>query len=480
MKTDNIEKLTGRFYTPKFMVKNILDLSGYYDKNIEKKHIIDNSCGDGAFLKEIVTRYCNIRIKNNIDLVALKFELETYIHGIEIDKIECDKCIKNLNDIAKNFGIENVKWDVNNLDTLNVDCYNNKMDFVVGNPPYVRIHNIMDNVESIKKFSFAQSGMTDLYIVFYEIGLNMLNTNGTLGYITPSSFFNSIAGNYMRKYIIEHKLLTKIVNLKHFQPFEATTYTTIVIMQKNNKNSEIQYYEFDEKNKIPYYVETLNYNDCYISNNFFFSTKQNLNLIKKIYFNLGHCDIEVKNGYATLCDDVFISTFDFNSNYIIPVIKASKGITQQIIFPYDKNAQIITEDKLQNDKNLYNYLTLNKEKLLNRSIERNAKNNWYAFGRSQALADTFNDKLTVNALIRNKNDLKMIEAPAGVGVYSGLYLTTKTYDFDTIKNLLRSDEFVNFISLLGKYKSGGFYTFSSKEVKLFLDYKLAYNGGLLA
>ena len=105
----------------------------------------------------------------------------------------------------------------------------------------------------------------------------------------------------------------------------------------------------------------------------FFSTKQNLNLIKKIYFNLGHCDIEVKNGYATLCDDVFISTFDFNSNYIIPVIKASKGITQQIIFPYDKNAQIITEDKLQNDKNLYNYLTLNKEKLLNRSIEKMLK-----------------------------------------------------------------------------------------------------------
>jgi len=57
MKTDNIEKLTGRFYTPEFMVKNILDLSGYYDKNIEKKHIIDNSCGDGAFLKEIVTRF---------------------------------------------------------------------------------------------------------------------------------------------------------------------------------------------------------------------------------------------------------------------------------------------------------------------------------------------------------------------------------------------------------------------------------------
>ena len=48
------------------------------------------------------------------------------------------------------------------------------------------------------------------------------------------------------------------------------------------------------------------------------------------------------------------------------------------------------------------------------------------------------------------------------------------------KNALMSDDFVAYISLLGKYKSGGYYTFSSKDVKAYLDYKLAYEGGLLA
>ena len=59
-KKENIttEKANGRVYTPDYIVKNLLDLAGYYEENILKKHVVDNSCGDGAFLVEIVDRYC--------------------------------------------------------------------------------------------------------------------------------------------------------------------------------------------------------------------------------------------------------------------------------------------------------------------------------------------------------------------------------------------------------------------------------------
>ena len=58
LKDITIEKSNGRFYTPDFIVCNILDMSGYYGNAILQKHVIDNSCGDGAFLVEIVRRYC--------------------------------------------------------------------------------------------------------------------------------------------------------------------------------------------------------------------------------------------------------------------------------------------------------------------------------------------------------------------------------------------------------------------------------------
>lgn len=478
--TKTAKKLKGRVYTPDYIVKNILDMAHYNGAKILHKHIIDNSCGDGAFLCEIVNRYCNVAISNNIDIEDLINQLETYIHGIEIEPFEHRKCLDNLNLITKKYGIVvEINWDILCADTLNIDKYNGKMDYVLGNPPYVRVHNLDDSFDMAKKFSFAQGGMTDLYIVFYEIGLKMLNKSGILGYITPSSFFNSLAGNYMRKYFVQENLIERIVDLKHFQAFDATTYTTIVVLNKQHNSRELEYYQFDEKNLIPYYVETLVPDDYYIFEKFYLSTKQNLALLKEIFFNLGRCDIEVKNGYATLCDDVFIGSFEFKSKYIIPVIKASRGERKQIIYPYDKNGKLITEENLIKDRELYKYLLENKSKLLKRSSENKSDFYWFAFGRSQAINDTYKNKISINSLLRTSADLKIIFAPAGTGVYSGLYLIGSEKSLSKIYEILLSEEFSTYISLLGKYKSGGYYTFSSKDLKVYLDYKLAYDGGLL-
>lgn len=459
------------------MVKNILDLSSYYSGNIALKHVIDNSCGDGAFLIEIVARYCADRTASGVPVNVLKQELETYIHGIEIDKNECEKCKKRLDAVSQTFLIDNVKWDIKNADTLQLFGYNNKMDFVIGNPPYVRVHNLCSNMSNVKKYMFTQTGMTDLYIAFYEVGLRMLNATGILGYITPSSFFSSVAGYDMRKYFMANNLLCKVVDLKHFQPFSATTYTAIVVLNKAKLDKCVDYYKFDEQNLIPYYFDTFSNNEFYISGSFFFGEKRELKLLTRICQNLGHCDVSVKNGYATLCDDVFINRFDFNSNYVIPVIKASRGIEKSMIYPYDRNSKAIAEDELKKDKSLYKYLVKNKGKLLKRSCEKDKC--WYAFGRSQAINDTYKDKLAIGNLLRNKTDIKAVEAPAGTGVYSGLYLTSKKHTVEELKQLVQTDEFAAYVALLGKYKSGGFYTFSSKDIKLYLDYKLAYEGGLM-
>lgn len=478
--TKTAKKSKGRVYTPDYIVKNILDMAHYNGTAILYKHVIDNSCGDGAFLCEIVDRYCDIAIRNNVTFEDIINQLETYIHGIEIEPIEHEKCLKNLNSIIERYGLSSeIKWDILCADTLKVDKYNGKMDYVLGNPPYVRVHNLDDSFNMAKKFSFAQDGMTDLYIVFYEIGLKMLNNNGVLGYITPSSFFNSLAGNYMRKYFVQENLIEKLVDLKHYQAFNATTYTTIVILNKQHCSHELEYYQFDEKNLIPYYVETLTPDDYYIAQNFYFSTKNNLSLIKKVFFNLVSCDIEVKNGYATLCDDVFIGSFEFKSEYIIPVVKASRGERKEIIYPYDQNGKLIAEEKLVKDKELYNYLLENKSKLLMRSSENKADSYWFAFGRSQAISDTYKNKISINTLLRTSSDLKIVSAPAGTGVYSGLYLIGNEKSLSKISEILLNEEFSTYISLLGKYKSGGYYTFSSKDIKAYLDYKLAYNGGFL-
>lgn len=199
------------------------------------------------------------------------------------------------------------------------------MDFVIGNPPYVRVHNLSKNFDLIKEYTFANGGMTDLYIVFYEIGIMMLNKTGILSYITPSSFFTSVAGSNMRQYLNSTHILESICDLKHFQPFNAITYTTIVCLNKNKKNAEVDYYEFDTNKLTPIFVEHLNINDYLINNNYYFSKKENIKTLKNVLFSMKKSDIAVKNGFATLADKIFIKDFKFESKYIIPVIKASKG-----------------------------------------------------------------------------------------------------------------------------------------------------------
>lgn len=465
-------KERGKVYTPANIVNHILDLSNYKGSSILKKHVIDNSCGDGAFLTEVVKRYIQEAILNKYSLKEIKTDLEIYIHGIEVDLEEKDKCVKNISNLAKIYNLENIKWDILCGNSLVINKYNGKMDFVVGNPPYVRIHNLNNKTNVVKKFLFSQNGMTDLFIVFYEIGLKMLNETGVLGYITPSSLFNSLACRDMREYFIKNTLITKVVDFKHNQLFKATTYTAIIILSKINKQENIKYYEYNLTENLLELVDVLEYKYFYLNNNFYFANKNNLKYLDNIINNKNNKNfVEVKNGFATLNDKFFIGKFDFKK-YIIPIIKASTGEKKQCLFPYENGVLISYKDLIKESK-LKEYFEKNKANLKQRSIEK--KSEWYAFGRSQGINDVYKFKYSINTIIKDINSIKLIPCPAGMGVYSGLYILTNL-EKEKLRKIIINEKFINYIKMLGKYKSGGYYTFSSKDLKKYLEYELRNEG----
>lgn len=166
MKETRKSKKIGQVFTPQYIVDEMLDYAEYIGPSIIGKHIIDNSCGDGAFLKSVVARYCDESIKSGRNNDSIKRDLENFIHGIDTDGIAYKQCIVNLNQVALEFGIENVKWDLYNQSSLSMSKFNRKMDFVVGNPPYVRVHNLDSSYDEVKRYKFANGGMTDLYLFF--------------------------------------------------------------------------------------------------------------------------------------------------------------------------------------------------------------------------------------------------------------------------------------------------------------------------
>ena len=466
---ENVVKTRGKIYTPNYIVKNVCDLANYTIGKINKKHVIDNSCGDGAFLIEIVERYINDFFIYSNDLIELKRQIETYIHGIELDEAECKICCRNLNDVCESYGLFNVKFDVVCNNTLNIfENYKDKMDFVLGNPPYVRVHNFGNNYDQLKSFNFSQGGMTDLYLIFYEIGIKMLNKNGRLSYIAPSSFFTSLAGKNFREWIISSNKVESVCDLKHFQPFNATTYTAIITIDNSKKSEAVYYYEYDAHALKTILISLIMNHNFLINGNFYFATELVLSELKEIltFIPFGS-NVFVKNGFATLADKVFIGNFDFESKYIIDILKISTSQWYKAIFPYNKHGKLISLDDLEKDKNLYEYLLSKKEMLLRRDIDYSSS--WFGYGRTQAINDMVYDRIAINTLFKTTKDIKLNFLPAGVGAYSGLYIISN-FSYEQIKEAVISEKFLRYISLLGKYKSGGYYTCSSKDVKQYLDF----------
>ncbi len=109
-------------------------------------------------------------------------------------------------------------------------------DAVIGNPPYIRIQALKEwaptEVEFYKKHYVAASkGNYDIYVVFVERGLSLLNERGRLGFIVPHRFLNAKYGEPLRRLIANGKSLCHVVHFGHHQVFDGpTTYTSLLFL----------------------------------------------------------------------------------------------------------------------------------------------------------------------------------------------------------------------------------------------------------
>jgi len=246
------KKINGVVYTPQWIVELILD-NIEYKNNIYDKKIIDPSCGEGNFLVVAVERFLKDCIENNLSLDEIREALHNNIFGFDIDKNAIVKCKTYLNNVIKKYGIDEIEWNIIQMDSLNknnVKQYFNIFDYVIGNPPYIRIQHLgNERRERIQKdWFFCKNGSTDIYIAFFELGINLLNETGKLGYITPNTYFKTEPAKSLRYYLMEEKIIKKLIDFNHHQVFDdATTYSAITILDKSWRQNKFYYYKGYDK-----------------------------------------------------------------------------------------------------------------------------------------------------------------------------------------------------------------------------------------
>jgi type I restriction-modification system DNA methylase subunit len=115
-------------------------------------------------------------------------------------------------------------------------------DTVIGNPPYIRIQTMKEwapsEVEIYKKYyASASKGNYDIYVVFVERGLSLLNKSGRLGFILPHKFFNAQYGEALRVLLSKGKHLAEVVHFGDQQVFAgATNYTCLLFLNRAGSN----------------------------------------------------------------------------------------------------------------------------------------------------------------------------------------------------------------------------------------------------
>ena len=109
-------------------------------------------------------------------------------------------------------------------------------DVVIGNPPYIRIQTMQETAPQTleyykRRYAAAAKGNYDIYVLFVERGLQLLNPEGRLGFILPHKFFNAQYGRPLREHLSRHRCLAHIVHFSDQQVFDgATTYTCLLFL----------------------------------------------------------------------------------------------------------------------------------------------------------------------------------------------------------------------------------------------------------
>ena len=120
-------------------------------------------------------------------------------------------------------------------------------DVVIGNPPYVRQEKIKDLKPTLKKRYTCYTGAADLYVYFYERGLQLLNTNGIHTFICSNSWLDVNYGAPLQKYLLDNTTGAVICHSEAEREFESADINTIVSILHNgtpDADSQIRFLTF--------------------------------------------------------------------------------------------------------------------------------------------------------------------------------------------------------------------------------------------
>lgn len=213
----------GVVLTKPHVVDLILDLAGYRAAlSLGSMRLLEPACGTGAFLVRAAQRLLTSAMRERI----APADLSRAIVAFDIDPAHVQASRKAVEHVLLENGVPGriarqlvTGWIVEG-DFLLSDL--DQFDFVVGNPPYVRIEQLGPDLHAEYRRRYTSLfDRADLYVAFIERGLEALKPKGVLSFVCADRWILNRYGAPLRRLVSDRFKVRCYVDLHRASPFES-------------------------------------------------------------------------------------------------------------------------------------------------------------------------------------------------------------------------------------------------------------------
>lgn len=489
--------INGAVYTP-LSIREFIIKQSFHSKrdSLATSKVADISCGCGGFLFNAAKQLKKQTQKTYSEIFKKQiFGLDIQPYSITRTKLLLTALALTAGEDKKEFHFNLFEGDALTFNWKEKLNSFNGFDIVLGNPPYVCARNLSEETKlNIANWEVCKSGNTDLYIPFFQIGIECLNENGILGFITMNSFFKSLNGRALRDYFQKKSIKFKIIDFGTEQIFKSKNTYTCICLIENTTQEFIKYYRCVDK-VIPVQESAFSKISYSILNSKTGWNLQDNEIISKIESTgvaLGDL-YKTSHGIATLRNEIYIfnpvkedkdyyylqngSLYQIEKGICKDIVNtnklsrevALKNLKEKVIFPYDnrEKAKLLDEAFIKETfPKAYLYLQNKREILAERDKGKGEYENWFAFGRTQSLEKVKNKLFfpkmsdrTPSYIINSDDDLLFYNGQAIIG-------HTKK-EMILIKKIMESRLFWYYIKTTSKPYSSDYYSLNGNYIKNF-------------
>ena len=214
-------------------------------EKLEKLKAVDLSCGDGNLLITLLEELIKI---SKLVYGEYRF-MPSWISGYDIDKEGITLLKTRVLELLEKFKLKDeLRGSMESLNFKNIDSlkiFDESYNIILGNPPYFGEKNHKEVFDIIKKTDFGKKyyeAKMDYFYFFIEKGIELLEKEGVLTYITTNYWLRADSGKKLRGCIKEKTKFCYLNNINKsvFENAPGQHNMIFSLKKEDFKNNEVQ------------------------------------------------------------------------------------------------------------------------------------------------------------------------------------------------------------------------------------------------